>query len=117
MELDYYNTENIVTAQVGKPTIRINAKAGLFSLSKMTIEKMGWKDEKLGFAYEKSTRTWYVYFDPKGFSLRVKDDKAKYTSYAFNSRGMQEKITTETKNYLVGGSSQSGGVFYYPLIG
>ncbi len=117
MELEYYNTENIVTPATGKPTIRINAKAGLFSISKTAIDKMKWVDELLGFAFEKSTKTWYIYFDEKGFKLRKKDEKVKYTSYSFNSKGLQEKITAETKSYMLGGETQSAGRFYYPLIG
>lgn len=117
MELDYYNTENIVQATSSKPTIRINVKAGLFSFSKAAIEKMGWSDQKFGFAYEAKTKTWYVYFDPKGFALRIKDKKAKYITYSFNSKGMQEKITQEIKNYLIGAETQYAGTFYFPLIG
>ncbi len=103
MKLKIYNTENSKGTNTGKPTVRINKKSGLFSLSKAASELIGIvAGDKIVFVQdEDSPADWFIQktTDASGFSLR---QKGTNDGGAFNCTKLAHAIlgSKSTFNYV-----------------
>ncbi|MCO6367880.1 hypothetical protein GBO34_00945 [Roseivirga pacifica] len=94
MNLEIFNSSNVASIPAGKPTVRINTKAGMFSFSNTVAHKLKLTHPTyIEFAQDKDRpEDWYLVMasadNEKAFKLRFDKDER----FNLNSTAMARKI-------------------------
>jgi hypothetical protein len=130
MKIKIYNTLNSKNIILGKNTLRVNERGGLFSFSKITAETIGIvpKDRILFIQNEEKPEDFYIVKDNEkdGFEVRAKN-VASGSSYSFNScilatrlldKGVDVKHVVKlnrSETFIIGEKIDIEGFSAYPV--